>query len=250
MAYIVRGETGNSLAKGVKSVRAKMNAIAESTRAEALREKRAKEAIAEVNLREERSLNKKRKILDQIIEVEKKIEKAETKESYCKERIYFAEQRYDENSKMKSFLEKNKVDVGSIEQIVEQFREKTRTTVDSIAKMHKSILTKEKQIFAGEKREIVARDNIAKCQEKLRAMERAGTSITMNYSPMSEQQYLEKAGLLREKIAQATVKRRKSEKKEDALEKEIAELERKIAMTKKRNAELKQTTNELRGSRV
>ena len=250
MACIVRGETGKSLAKGVKSVRAKMDAIAESTRAEALRENRAKEAIAEVNLREERSLNKKRKILEQIKEVEKKIEKAETKESYCKERIYYAEQRFDENSKMKSFLEKNKVDVGSIEQIVEQHREKTRTIVDSIAKMQKAILVKEKQIHAGEKREIVARDNMARCQEKLRAMERAGTSITMNYSPMSEKQYLEKAALLGEKIAQATVKRRKSEKKADALEKDITELERKIALTKKRNAELKQTTNELKGSRV
>jgi len=250
MACIARGETGKSLSEGIKSVRAKMDAIAESTRAEALRETRAKEAIAEVNLREERSLNKKRKMLDQIKEVEKKIEKAETKESYCKERIYFAEQRFDENSKMKSFLEKNKVDVGSIEQIVEQYREKTRTIVDSIAKMQKVILAKEKQIHAGEKREIVARDNIARCQEKLRAMERVGNSITMNYSPMSEKQYLEKAVLLREKIVQSTVKRRKTEKKADALEKDVAELERKVAMVKKRNAELKQTTNELKGSRV
>lgn len=250
MACIVRGETGKNLARGIQSVRAKMDAIAESTRAEAMREKRAKEAIAEVNLREERSLSKKRKILDQIKEVEKKIEKAETKESYCKERVYFAEQRYDENSKMKRFLEKNKVDVGSIEHTVEQYREKTRTTVDNIAKMQKAILAKEKLILAGEKREIVARDNIARCQEKLRAMERAGTSVTMNYSPMSEKQYLEKAELLREKIAQATVKRRKSERRADALEKDIVELERKVAMTKKRNAELKQTTNELKGSRM
>lgn len=250
MACVVRGEHGKNVARGIQTVRAKMEAIAESTRAEAMREKRAKDAIAEVNLREESALNKKRKILDQIKEIEKEIEKAETKESYCKERIYFAHQRYDENSKMKSFLEKNKVDVGSMEHTVEQYRQKTRTTVDNIAKMQKAILAKEKQIVAGEKRVIVARDNMARFQEKLRAVERAGSSIIMNYSPMTEKQYLEKVELLREKIAKATVKRKKSEKKADALEKDIVELEKKIAMLKKRNSELQQAANELRGARV
>lgn len=250
MACMVRGEVGKNVARGIQTVRAKMDAISQSTREEAMREKRAKDAIAEVNSREERALNKKRKILDQIKEMEKEIEKAEIKESYCKERIYFANQRYDENSKMKSFLEKNKVDVGSMEHTVEQYREKTKTTVDNITKMQKAILAKEKEIVAGEKRVMVARDNIARFQEKLRAVERAGSSVIMNYSPMTEKQYLEKAELLRERIANAVVKRRKSERKADALEKDIVELEKKIALFKRRNSELQQTTNELRGSRV
>lgn len=250
MACVVRGEHGKSIARGIQTVRAKMDAITESTRAEAMREKRAKEAVAEVNLREERALNKKRKILDQIKEIEKEIEKAEVKEAYCKERMYFAHQRYDENSKMKSFLEKNKVDIGSIEHTVEQYREKTRTTVDNIAKMNRAILAKEKQITAEEKRVMVAKDNIARFEEKLRAVERAGSSITMNYSPMTEKQYLEKVELLREKIAKATVKRKKSDKKADVLEKDIVELEKKIAMFKRRNSELLQTTIELKGARV
>lgn len=250
MACMVRGEAGKSIARGVKSVRAKMDVIAENTRAEVMREKRAKEAMAAVNAREERVLNKKRKILDQIKEVEKDIEKAETKESSCKERMYFAQRRYDENSKMKLFLEKNKVDVGSIEHTVEQYREKTRTTVDNIAKMLKAILAKEKLILGEEKREIVARDNMARIQEKLRAVERAGTSITMNYTPMNEKQYLDKVELLREKIITANVRRKKSERKADSLEKHMAELEKKIAMLRKRNAELTQTTNEMKGSRI
>lgn len=250
MACMIRGDARENLARGIKSVRAKMDAIAEATKTEALREKRAKEATAEVNAREERALNKKRKILDEIKEVEKEIEKVETKESYCKERMYFAQQRYDENSKMKRFLENNKVDVDSMEHTLKQYREKTKSVVDSIANMQKVIVAKEKLILAEEKREIVARGNMARIQEKLRAVERAGTSITMNYIPMNEKQYLDKVELLGENITRAIVKRKKFEKKADALEKDIVELEKKIGMLKKRNAELKQTANELKGSRV
>lgn len=48
-----------------------------------------KEELVEVNKREEGVLSKKRKIFDEIKEVEKEIEKVEIKESYCKERLYF-----------------------------------------------------------------------------------------------------------------------------------------------------------------
>ena len=250
MACMVRGEPRKAVTTGLNSVRAKMNAVVESTRAEYAREKRAKEALAEVNLREERALFKKRKILDEIAKAEKDLEKVEIQESYCKERMYFANQRCDENAYMKVFLEKNKVDVGSVEHTVEQYREKTRTTVEAIAKMQKTIQAKEKQIAAGEKREMIAKDHISRIEEKLRAVERAGHEFSKNYTPMTEKQYLEKLEEIKDKIAKAVVKRKKAEKKADGLEKDTVELEKKIAFTKKRNAELKQTTNELRGARV
>ena len=60
----------------------------------------------------------------------------------------------------------------------------------------------------------------------------------------------EKLEEMKEKIAKAVVRRKKAEKKADALEKDIVEKEKQIAVVKKRNAELTQTTNELRGSRV
>lgn len=247
---MVRGEPRKNVAAGIKSVRAKMDAVVASTRAEAEREMRAKEAIAEVNLREQRALSKKRKVLDQISKAEKDLEKVEIQESYCKERMYFANQRYDENAYMKVFLEKNKVDVGSMEYTVEQYREKTKSAVEGIAKMQKAIQAKEKQIAAQEKREMIAKDHISRIEEKLRAIERAGQGISLNYTPMNEKQYLEKLEEIKEKIAIAVVRRKKSEKKADSLEKDIVELEKKIVLTKKRNAELKQTTNELKGARV
>lgn len=250
MACTFRGEPRENLVRGIKSVRAKMDAVVEATKNENLREERVKEELAEVNKREEGALSKKRKILDEIKEVEKEIEKVETKESYCKERLHFALQRYDENSKMKHFLENNKVDVDAMEHTVKQLREKAKKVVDSIANMQRIIESKEKLILAAEKREMVARDTMARIQEKLRAVERAGTSIKMNYTPMSEKQYVEKVEHLKENITRAIVKRKKFEKKADAMEKDIVELEKKIATFKKRNAELKQTTNELKGSRV
>ncbi|PFX27124.1 hypothetical protein AWC38_SpisGene8197 [Stylophora pistillata] len=224
-----------------------MDAVVEATKKENLREQRAKEELAEVNKREESALNKKRKILDEIKEVEKEIEKVESKESYCKERLHFALQRHDENSNMKCFLENNKVDVDSMEHTVKQHREKTKTVVDSIANMQRVIESKEKLILAAEKREMVARDTMARIQEKLRAVERAGSSIKMNYTPLSEKQYVEKVELVKENITRAIMKRKKFEKEADAMEKDIVEREKKIAMFKKRNAELKQTTNELKG---
>lgn len=250
MACTIRGEPRENLARGIKSVRAKMDAVVEATKKENLREQRAKEELAEVNKREESALNKKRKILDEIKEVEKEIEKVESKENYCKERLHFALQRHDENSNMKCFLENNKVDVDSMEHTVKQHREKTKTVVDSIANMQRVIESKEKLILAAEKREMVARDTMARIQEKLRAVERAGSSIKMNYTPLSEKQYVEKVELVKENITRAIMKRKKFEKEADAMEKDIVEREKKIAMFKKRNAELKQTTNELKGSRV
>ena len=250
MACMARAEPTKAVATGLKSVRAKMEAVVQNTREEAAREKRAKEALAEVNLREERALFKKRKILDQISKVEKDLEKVEIQESYCKERMYYAEQRYSENAHMKTFLENNKVDVGSIEHMLEQYREKTRSLVEGIAKMQKTIQAKEKLIHAGEKREMMAKDHIARLEEKIRAVERAGNGFSKNYTPMNEKQYFEKVDEIKGKITKAIVKRKKYEKKADTLERDIVELEKKIAATKKRNAELKQTTNELKGSRV
>lgn len=250
MACIVRGEPKKVLNTGLKSVREKMDAVAANTRAQVDREKRAKEALSEANLREERALSKKRKILDEISKAEQDMEKIETQVSYCKERLYFANQRYDENAYMKVFLEKNKVDVGSMEYSVEQYREKTKSTVQAIAKMQKTIENKEKEILAQEKRELTARDRMSRIQEKLRAVERAGQGFSQNYTPINEKQYLEKLEEMKEKIAKAVVRRKKAEKKADALEKNIVEKEKQIAVIKKRNAELTQTTNELRGSRV
>ena len=250
MACIVRGEPKKVLNSGLKSVREKMDAVAANTRAQVDREKRAKEALAEVNLREERALSKKRKILDEISKAEQDMEKIETQVSYCKERLYFANQRYDENAYMKVFLEKNKVDVGSMEYSVEQYREKTKSTVQAIAKMQKTIENKEREILTQEKRELTARDRMSRIQEKLRAVERAGQGFSQNYTPINEKQYLEKLEEMKEKIAKAVVRRKKAEKKADALEKNIVEKEKQIAVVKRRNAELTQTTNELRGSRV
>lgn len=250
MACVAAKEPRKNVATGLNSVRVKMNAIVASTREEVAREKRAKEASAEVNLREERALSKKRKILDQIAKAEKDMEKIEIQESYCKERMYFANQRYEENAYTKEFLEKNKVDVGSIEQTLEQYQEKTRATVDDITKKQRAILDKEKEILAAEKREMLAKEHIARMEEKLRAVERAGNKFAKNYTPMNEKEYLEKLDEVRDKIARAVAKRKKFEKRADALEKETMELEKKIVFMKKRNAELKQTTNELKGSRV
>ncbi|CAH3123512.1 unnamed protein product [Porites lobata] len=250
MACIVRGEPKKVLNTGLKSVREKMDAVAANTRAQVDREKRAKEALSEANLREERALSKKRKILDEISKAEQDMEKIETQVSYCKERLYFANQRYDENAYMKVFLEKNKVDVGSMECSVEQYREKTKSTVQAIAKMQKTIENKEREILTQEKRELTARDRMSRIQEKLRAVERAGQGFSQNYTPINEKQYLEKLEEMKEKIAKAVVRRKKAEKKADALEKNIVEKEKQIAVVKKRNAELTQTTNELRGSRV
>ena len=80
MACMVRGEHQKSIAVGLDSVRVKMRAIMESTRAEMAREKRAKDAVAEVHLREEKTLAKRRTILDLIAKVESDIEKVEIKE--------------------------------------------------------------------------------------------------------------------------------------------------------------------------
>lgn len=250
MACMVRDEPRKNIAAGLSSVRAKMNAVVESTQAEFAREKRAKEALADVNLREERALSKKRKILDLIAKAEKDMEKVEAQESYFKERMYFANQRYEENAYMKEFLEKNQIDVTSIETTLEEHRDKTRATVEAIAKMQKAIQAKEKQILAGEKREIAAKDHIARIEEKLRAVERAGNQFSKNYTPMTEKEYLGKLEEVKDKIAKAVGRRKKFEKRADSLEKNIVELEKKIAFAKKRNAEVKQTTNELRGSRV
>ena len=250
MACVTAREPRKNVAAGLNSVRAKMNAVVASTKEELAREKRAKEAMAEVNLREERTLSKKRKILDLIAKAEKDIEKVEIQESYCKERMYFANQRYEENAYTKDFLEKNKIDLGSIEHTLEQYQEKTRATVDAIAKKQKAIETKEKEILAVEKREMLAKEHIARMEEKLRAVERAGNKFAKNYIPMNEKEYLEKLDEVKDKMAKAVVKRKKFEKRADALEKETVELEKKIALMKKRNAELKQTTNELKGSRV
>ena len=250
MSCMVHGEVSQTVASGLKSVRAKMDAIISSTKQEAMREKRAKEAITQENARERAALNRKRALLDQIQKVEKDIEKIEAKESYAKERMYFAHHRFDENTKMKRFLETNKVDVGALEVTMEQYREKKRQTVQNIARIHKSIHTMEKLILAEEKREMVARDSIARLREKLNSMERSRNSVVTNYSPLSNKEYQEKLDSLCAMIAQATEKRRRMERKADVLEKNILELEKNIAYTKKRNEELKQTTKELRGSRV
>lgn len=250
MACMVRGETQKSIALGLDSVRVKMRAIMESTRAEMAREKRAKDAIAEVHLREEKTLAKRRTILDLIAKVENDIEKVETKEGICKERLYFVNQRLAENAYRKDFLEKNKVDVAPMELALKEYSEKTKAKLDELAKMQKIIETKEKEILASEKREMIAKDHIMRIEEKLRAIQRAGKRFTKNYTPLTEEEFLEKLEDVKEKIAKEVARRKKAEKTADALEKEIVELEKEITLKKKRNSELRQTANELKGSRV
>ena len=247
---MVRGETQKSITLGLDSVRVKMRAIMESTRAEMAREKRAKDAIAEVHSREEKTLAKRRTILDLIAKVENDIEKVETKEGIYKERLYFVNQRLAENAYRKDFLEKNKVDVAPMELALKEYSEKTKAKLDELAKMQKIIETKEKEILASEKREMIAKDHIMRIEEKLRAIQRAGKRFTKNYTPLTEEEFLEKLEDVKEKIAKEVARRKKAEKTADALEKEIVELEKEITLKKKRNSELRQTANELKGSRV
>ncbi|XP_015751823.1 PREDICTED: coiled-coil domain-containing protein 112-like [Acropora digitifera] len=250
MACMVRGEHQKSIAVGLDSVRVKMRAITESTQAEMAREKRAKDAIAEVYLREEKTLAKRRTILDLIAKVESDIEKVEIKEGMYKERLYFANQRLAENAYRKDFLEKNKVDVAPMELALKEYSEKTKAKLDELAKMQKIIETKEKEILASEKREMIAKDHIMRIEEKHRTIQRAGKRFTKNYTPLTEEEFLEKLEDVKEKIAKEVARRKKAEKTADALEKEILELEKQITLKKKRNLELRQTTNELKGSRV
>lgn len=250
MACMVRGEHQKSIAVGLDSVRVKMRAIMESTRAEMAREKRAKDAIAEVHSREEKTLGKRRTILDLIAKVESDIEKVEIKEGMYKERLYFASQRLAENAYRKDFLEKNKVDVAPMELALKEYSEKTKAKLDELAKMQKIIETKEKEILASEKREMIAKDHIMRIEEKQRIIQRAGKRFTKNYTPLTEEEFLEKLEDVKEKIAKEVARRKKAEKTADALEKEIVELEKEITLKKKRSLELRQTTNELKGSRV
>ena len=178
MACMVRGEHQKSIAVGLDSVRVKMRAIMESTRAEMAREKRAKDAIAEVHSREEKTLAKRRTILDLIAKVESDIEKVEIKEGMYKERLYFANQRLVENAYRKDFLEKNKVDVAPMELALKEYSEKTKAKLDELAKMQKIIETKEKEILASEKREMIAKDHIMRIEEKQRTIQRAGKRFT------------------------------------------------------------------------
>lgn len=250
MACTARGDPRESVVSGMNVVRGKMKVIMESTRAEQAREKRAKDALAEMLSREQRALAKKRKLLDLIANAEKDMEKVEIQEGICKERLYFADQRNEQNAYMKDFLEKNKIDVGSLELTLERYQEKTKSKIEAIAKMRIVVETKEKEIHASEKREMIAKDRIAMIEEKLRVIERAGNKFTKNYTPLTETEYLEKLDEVKEKIAKEVQRRKKAEKTADTLEKDIVELEKDITITKKRNAELKQTTNELKGSRV
>lgn len=89
MVCMFCGEFRENLVWGIKLVCVKMDVVVEVIKKENLREEWVKEELVEVNKREEGVLSKKRKIFDEIKEVEKEIEKVEIKESYCKERLYF-----------------------------------------------------------------------------------------------------------------------------------------------------------------
>lgn len=250
MASLVSGSHGPTINKTFSHLKEKMVELATEIKKTEEQTKEFKMASREHFARERIAVDKQYAIRDRMQEIDTRIDKTETKIEWFKERLFVAVRRNEENLKTCQSLENNRVDVPSFDERMQNSKDRFTIIAENTANKNKKIEALKVKVDAAEKRTMKAKIRVGHLEEIQRSREQMKRTESLNYTPKTDEEYIEEINELKYRLSEAVRKFQEKEAKQASFERQETEIEANIQHLKKKTLSVKQARHEMSGSKM
>ena len=249
-AYSVHENHRELIDKSLKGIKQRMAAVCAEIKRAKEKEQENREELDWARIREREATSKRIFLTEKIEKAENRLSKLENRIGYIKEKHAMVERRNEENVYFISHYSKNRPNLQEVEEKLEAAKEQCTENTRKFRLTQKKVEILNAKVDAAEERQNLAKDAIARAQEKLRARKNISKSVYLNWTPKPDKVLEAQVNDLRAKLHDTITKAVRYEKKAHSLDKKISEFELSILRLKRRKIELEQSKHELSGCRL
>ena len=246
----VRGSNRELIEKSMKGIKSRMEAIGIEIKKAKEKEIEFKEELDWAKQRHREASSKRIFLMDKIEKAENKLNKLESKIGYVKEKYGIVERRLEENERLINIYSKNRPNLQEAEEKLEIAKEQWVENTKKFRKAQKQVEILTAKVDEAENRYNLARDAIARTEEKIRTRQSISKSVYMNWTPKPDKVLEAKVNNLRATLMEKLTKAQRFEKKAHSLDKKVGDIELSILKLKRRKIEVEHSKHELSGCRL